>query len=534
MPENWWKGAVIYQIYPRSYCDSNHDGIGDLPGICSKLEYIADLGVDAIWISPFFKSPMHDFGYDISDYRAVDPLFGSLDDFKQLLASAHELGLKVIIDQVISHSSDQHRWFEQSRRDRDNAKADWYVWADPKDDGSPPNNWLSFFGGSAWAYEPRREQYYLHNFLTSQPDLNFHNPAVQQAQLDNLRFWLDLGVDGFRLDVVNFYYHDDQLRDNPVLEQDQKTTVGVSQANPYSRQQHIYDISRPENLVFMNTLRALLDEYPDRTTMGEINGENSMQLMAQYTEGDDKLHMAYTFDLLGAESSVEHIKNVIRHVEDGLSNGWPCWAVGNHDVARIVSRWGNNNDPHAFGLVATAMLTALHGTVCLYQGEELGLVEADIDFDDIVDPYGKPFWPEYKGRDGCRTPMPWDTSQHAGFSTSPPWLPVDPRHVEVSVYSQQSSPDSLLSNTRRLLAWRKTVPALVDGSFQLIDTPEALCWIRESSEQRVLVAFNLSSVAVNVELPTAIKTVLEGHGFTSRVVDGVIDLPAYQGFYALV
>jgi len=282
---HWWKGASVYQIYPRSFCDSSGTGFGDLDGITSKLDYVANLGVDAIWISPFYKSPMMDFGYDISDYRAVDPLFGDLDSFSLMINKAHALGLKVIVDQVLSHTSDAHAWFQESRQNRSNPKADWFVWQNPKADGSAPNNWLSLFGGQAWTWDSRRQQYYLHNFLSSQPDLNFHNPQVRAAQLNNAKFWLDLGVDGFRFDVVNFYYHDQDLRDNPAVEQGMAKTLAVTDDNPYSLQRHQYDISQPENLSFLQDLRSLMNQYSAVTSIGEISDDDPLARMASYTSG---------------------------------------------------------------------------------------------------------------------------------------------------------------------------------------------------------------------------------------------------------
>lgn len=330
----WWRGGVIYQIYPRSFMDSRGDGIGDLPGVTEKLDYVASLNVDGIWLSPFFTSPMLDFGYDISNYRDVDPMFGTLDDFKALLAKAHRLGLKVMIDQVISHTSDQHAWFQESRQDRTNPKADWFVWADPKPDGTPPNNWLSIFGGPAWTFEPRRQQYYMHNFLTSQPDVNFHNPEARQAQLDNMRFWLELGVDGFRLDTVNFFFHDKELRNNPPVPKGEAKTLGAPDSNPYTWQRHVYDLSRPENLDFLKDLRALMDEYPGTTTVGEIGDDNPLERMAEYTAGGDKLHMAYTFDLLNKPHSAAYLREVIERFQRLAGDAWPCWATSNHDVER--------------------------------------------------------------------------------------------------------------------------------------------------------------------------------------------------------
>ena len=351
--------------------DANGDGVGDLRGITSKLPYVAQLGVDAIWISPFFTSPMRDFGYDVSDYRNVDAMFGTLDDFRELVDRAHALGLRVLIDQVLSHTSDQHPWFVESRRSTDNDKSDWYVWADGVNGEVPPNNWLAFFGGSAWTWDGERQQYYLHNFLESQPDLNFHNPDVREAQLENVRFWLELGVDGFRFDVVNFFFHSSDLTDNPPTAEG--SNPGANDANPYFSFQHIHDIDQPENLDFLRDLRRLLDEYPEQTSVGEISSDHSLAVMAQYTGGADKLHMAYTFDLLSENSAPNHIRSVIARLEAAISDGWPCWALSNHDVERSATRWGADSDPQRYPQVALALLLSLRGSVCLYQGEELGL-----------------------------------------------------------------------------------------------------------------------------------------------------------------
>ena len=490
---DWWRGAVIYQIYPRSFVDSNGDGVGDLAGITGRLDYVASLGVDAIWLSPFFTSPMRDFGYDVSDYRGVDPLFGALDDFRELLARAHSLGLKVLIDQVLSHSSDEHPWFQQSRRNRENDRADWYVWADPKPDGSPPNNWLSVFGGVAWTWEARRRQYYLHNFLSSQPDLNFHNPDVAQAQLDNLRFWLELGVDGFRLDVVNYYFHHRDLLDNPPV--GAGSGASVSAGNPYGYQEHRYDVSQPENLDFLRRLRALLNEFGATTTIGEIGSSDPLGDMARYTSGGDKLHMAYTFDLLGPRCDADHLRQVLRTTEEGLGDGWPCWSLSNHDVVRLATRWGRDQQPERFVPTALALLLCLRGTVCLYQGDELGLVEAEVPYEQLQDPFGIAFWPDFKGRDGCRTPMAWTDTTGAGFCADgvEPWLPVDPRHRGASVTIQESRADSVLSQVRGLLAWCKKQPALLDGELELLaDSGPVLAFWRRSAEQVLLVVCNLT------------------------------------------
>ncbi|WP_349791670.1 alpha-glucosidase [Xanthomonas sp. WHRI 7064] len=497
----WWRGAVIYQIYPRSFLDSNGDGVGDLPGIIAKLDYIAGLGADAIWISPFFKSPMADFGYDIADYRAVDPLFGTLDDFDRLLDKAHGLGLKVMIDQVLSHTSIAHAWFQESRQDRTNAKADWYVWADPRDDGTPPNNWLSLFGGVAWQWEPRREQYYLHNFLVDQPDLNFHNAEVQQATLDNVRFWLDRGVDGFRLDAINFCFHDAQLRDNPAKPADKRVGRGFSADNPYAYQYHYFNNTQPENLAFLERLRGLLDLYPNAVSLGEISSEDSLATTAEYT-AHGRLHMGYSFELLVQDYSAAYIRETVSRLEATMLEGWPCWAISNHDVVRAVTRWGGADASPAFARMVVAMLCSLRGSICLYQGEELGLGEADVAFEDLRDPYGITFWPTFKGRDGCRTPMPWTDAPSAGFSSGKPWLPLAEEHRAAAVSVQQDDPLSVLSAVRQFLAWRKGEPALREGTITFYDTAEPVLMFRREHAGRVmLLAFNLSADAAELGMP---------------------------------
>ncbi len=438
---DWWRGAVIYQIYPRSFQDHNGDGIGDLVGITQRLDYVADLGVDAIWISPFFTSPMKDFGYDVSNYREVDPVFGTIEDFDLLIEKAHCLGLKVIIDQVISHSSDQHRWFQESRQSKTNPRADWYVWAEAKPDGTPPNNWMSIFGGSAWHWDPRRKQYYFHNFLASQPDLNFHNSLVQDAVLGEMRFWLDRKVDGFRLDTVNFYFHSEGLETNPALARERLNASIAPDVNPYNLQDHIYDKSQPENLPFLKKIRELLDEYPNVTSVGEIgDAQHQQRIMAEYTAGDDRLHMAYAFDFLGGSFDVKNFSEAIIAASKA-KDSWQCLAFSNHDVVRHVSRWAKHGQEEDFARLAAMLLLSMRGSVCLYQGEELGLTEADIAFDELMDPYGVEFWPNFKGRDGCRTPMVWQAQANfGGFTTaSKSWLPVPADHLRRAVDQQERS-----------------------------------------------------------------------------------------------
>lgn len=353
----WWRSAVIYQIYPRSFQDTTGNGVGDLPGITRRLDYVASLGVDVVWLSPIFTSPQADMGYDISDHCDIDPLFGSLEDFDALLARAHALGLKVIVDQVPSHTSDAHSWFENSRQSKDAEKADWYVWAEAKPDGSPPNNWLSVFGGPAWTWEPRRKQYYLHSFLSSQPQMNFHNPEVVEAILGTMRFWLDRGIDGFRLDSINYPFHDAQLRDNPPLAE----ATDSDWVNPYNVQKHVYDKTRPETIGFLQKVRSLMDEYPGTFTVGEVGeGRGAAKIMGDYTKGNDRLNMAYSFEMLGGAFSAEFFRERVEGFFRDAPDGWPCWAFSNHDVVRHISRWEvEGDDPEVVARQGIALMVSL-------------------------------------------------------------------------------------------------------------------------------------------------------------------------------
>ena len=490
---DWWRGAVIYQIYPRSFQDSNGDGIGDLPGITRRLDHVAGLGADAIWISPFFTSPMLDFGYDVSDYRDVDPMFGTLADFDALIERAHALGLRVMIDLVISHTSDQHPWFGESRASRDNPRADWYVWADPKPDGTPPNNWLSIFGGPAWEWDARRMQYYLHNFLTQQPDLNLHNPDVQDELLDVVRFWLDRGVDGFRLDTINFYFHDRHLRDNPALAPEDRNSTIAPAVNPYNWQNHLYDKNQPENLEFLRRFRAVLNDYPGAAVVGEVgDAQRGLEIMAEYTSGGDKVQMCYAFEFLsGTAPGARGAAEILRTAEAKIGDGWACWAFSNHDVVRHATRWSLTD---AAQRAYAALLMSMRGSVCLYQGEELGLPEADVPFEALQDPYGIRFWPEFKGRDGCRTPMPWEAQdEHGGFSTAEPWLPMPDAHKARAVGAQAGQGDALMAFYGAMLRFRATLPALAKGSMALMEGGEqVIAFTRSLEGKRVLVAINLS------------------------------------------
>ena len=532
--KDWWRGAVMYQIYPRSFFDSDDDGIGDLPGIAEKLEYVASLGVDGVWLSPFFTSPMRDFGYDVADYCAVDPIFGSLEAFDALLARAHELNLKVIIDQVYSHTSDRHAWFLESRGGRTSARADWYVWADAKADGTPPNNWLSVFGGPAWSWDTQRRQYYLHNFLSGQPDLNFHNPDVQEAILDVARFWLDRGVDGFRLDVANYYFHDRLLRDNP--------PSGVKSAmRPYHFQRHRHNRSQPETPGFLKRLRAVLDGYDARMSVAEIFSAAHAERSIEYVKGRDRLHTAYHFLFL---ESGELTPDLIRR---GLApwsgeDAWPSWSFSNHDVMRATSRWGASAGAGgagpAFAKLLLALLCSLRGSAFIYQGEELGLAQADVPFENLQDPEAIRFWPANLGRDGCRTPMPWRAMRpNAGFSAAAPWLPVDPRHEAAAVDRQETQPQSVLNFAREFLAFRRARPALIRGEIDFHDTDDpVLVFERRLKGERLLCAFNLgaerkrATPVIDGGGARALRTGLEG-----TVENGhTLVLPPFGGVIAAI
>jgi len=530
---DWWRGAVIYQIYPRSFQDSNSDGVGDLAGIIHRLPHVAALGVDAIWISPFFRSPMRDYGYDVSDYRDVDPLFGTLGDFDALVARAHELSLKVLIDLVMSHTSSDHPWFKESRSSRDNARADWYVWADPRPDGTPPNNWLSIFGGSAWEWDGERMQYYLHNFLTEQPDLNFHNPAVQDEMLDTARYWLDRGVDGFRLDTVNFYFHDRLLRDNPPLPEAERNDNTAPKVNPYNFQDHLHDKTQPENIAFLRRLRAVLDTYPAKASVGEVGeSQRGTQVQADYTAGDDLLHMCYDFDFLSnVHPDGNQVARVLEKFQRIVAEGWACWAYSNHDVVRHSSRWGLGEPALR---VYAALLMSMRGSVCLYQGEELGLPEAYVAFEDLQDPYGKRFWPKFRGRDGARTPMPWGAdAAHGGFTDARPWLPVAVEHLERAVSVQERDPDSTLAFYRRMIAFRKAWPPLVKGSMEIAGHgPGHVDLIRAEGDRRLFCAFNLSDAARPVTLPPGTWRIDRGAPFRVEGPDEAPLLPPWQALFA--
>lgn len=497
-PEAWWRGAVIYQVYPRSFRDADGNGVGDLAGLLQGLDHIASLGVDAIWLAPVFPSPQRDFGYDVADYTAVDPLFGALEDLDRVIEGAHARGLRVLLDLVAGHTSDAHPWFRESRASRENPRADWYVWADPSPDGTPPNNWLSVFGGAAWTWEPRRRQYYLHHFLSSQPSLNLANPEVLDAIEAAAEFWLKRGVDGFRLDAIDFLAHDPALRSNPSV----PPPGGVMPAKPFGLQRHLHDMMGEGTLGILGRWRRLADRYPGAVLLGEVSSQPGAHgRVARYTAGRDRLHMAYTLAPLRGGFDHAAVSSLVEAAAG--QEGWPCWSFSNHDVVRAASRWapGGRPDPRVTRLLLTLLLT-LRGTACLYQGEELGLPEAELPVEALRDPFGITYWPEFRGRDGARTPMPWEAeAPHAGFTAAgagaEPWLPVPAAHRPLAVDAQERDPDSVLHFARALLAWRRAHPALVRGALEPLHLPAPLIGFdRVLGEERVRVVLNLSDRAV--------------------------------------
>jgi len=497
----WWRGGVIYQIYPRSFMDANGDGIGDLKGITQKLDYVADLGVDGIWISPFFKSPMKDFGYDVADYREVDPMFGCLNDFKELLDKAHSLNLKVMIDQVWSHSSNEHEWFIESRESANNAKSDWYIWAEAKPDGTPPNNWLSYFGGPAWTWDTKRKQYYLHHFLREQPALNIWNTDVRAELIDTARFWFDMGVDGFRLDAMHQYLADPLLRDNPART-DGSTPSDLPPENPLSMQSRTNSANHAGTIEWLNIIREISDEYQDRALMAEVGGEDAAQVAANYVQASDRFHFAYTFDLFSCSYNKSDMEALFKNTEEVIGTGWLCWSNSNHDVQRVASRWypgqGNQSD---FNYQASILPMSMRGSYCMYQGEELGFKETDVPFEKMQDPYGIEFYPEFKGRDGCRTPMAWDHTEHGGFSAvdadgnlPEPWLPLSQQHIEDNVSWQKEHEGSIYYRMKKYIAWRKKEPAMRTGAVELIESGEEniLAFVRSEGDDHIMCVFNFS------------------------------------------
>jgi alpha-glucosidase len=481
----WWQRGIIYQVYPRSFQDSNGDGVGDLPGITARLDYLHWLGVDAVWISPIYPSPMADFGYDVSDYTGIHPLFGSQDDFDVLLREAHARGLKVILDFVPNHSSSQHPWFRESRSSRDNPKRDWYIWRDPAPDGGPPNNWLSNFGGPAWTFDEATGQFYYHAFLREQPDLNWRNPQVVDAMLDVLRFWLERGVDGFRVDVIWHLIKDEEFRDNPP---DPTWTPGK---RPYDALLKVHSTDQPEVHEVISRMRRLFNEYDERVLIGEIYLPVE-RLVAYYGEEMSGVHLPFNFQLVLARWDARHLARLIDEYEAALPpEGWPNWVLGNHDQHRIATRVGI-----AQAGVAAMLLLTLRGTPTLYYGDEIGMRDVRIPPERVQDPYEKNVPGRGLGRDPERTPMQWSAQENAGFTTGEPWLPIADDYREVNMEAERDDPRSMLTLYRRLIDLRRREPALEVGRFDPVEAQgDMLAYIRRarSGKGDFLIALNLGS-----------------------------------------
>lgn len=481
----WWQDGIIYQIYPRSFQDSTGDGVGDLSGIEARLDYLDWLGVDAVWISPIYPSPMVDFGYDISDYRAIHPLFGTMEDFDRLLDAVHDRGLKLILDLVPNHTSDQHPWFQEARASRDNPKRDWYIWKDPAPDGGPPTNWLSVFGGSGWAYDEHTGQYYYHAFLEEQPDLNWRNPEVRKAVYDIMRFWLDKGVDGFRVDVMWHMIKDDQFRDNPP-----NPDYSPDQPEHY-RLIPAYSEDQAEVHGVVEEMRAVVDDYADRVLIGEIYLPID-RLVAYYGREGSGAHLPFNFQLITLPWDVQRIHRAINEYEGALPpDGWPNWVLGNHDKARIASRVGD-----AQARVAAMLLLTLRGTPTMYYGDEIGMQNVEIPPDLVQDPRAINEPDIDVGRDPYRTPMQWSNAPAAGFTSGTPWLPVAENSSERNVEAQRADPSSILSLYRSLISLRNDERALSVGTYAPVGTTgEVLAYERAYEGRRLLVALNFSSTA---------------------------------------
>jgi len=501
---DWWQSGVVYQIYPRSFMDANGDGVGDLPGIEARLDHVVQLGVDAIWISPIFPSPMADFGYDVSDYCGIDPLFGDLDAFDRLVATAHERGLRVLLDLVPSHTSEQHPWFLESRTSPDSPKRDWYVWRDPAPDGGPPSNWISEFGGPAWTLDTKTGQYYLHIFLKEQPSLNWRNPAVREAVLGAMRFWFDRGVDGFRVDAIEHLVPDAKLRDNPI-NPDWHESMGPARSHLGIHTQH-----RPEVFEYLAEMRRLARSYsPERLLIGEAYGTLE-QIVRYYGRQLDCFHLPFNFQLIGAQWSPENIARIVDAYEAALPKGaWPNWVLGNHDRARIASRVGPLQ-----ARVAAMLLLTLRGTPTIYQGDELGMENVPIPPDRVMDPWEINVPGKGLGRDPVRAPIAWTGGTGAGFTTGAPWLPIDTRS-EMRVDLQDNDRGSMLALHRALLGLRRREPALALGNYRTVAVDQHVyCYERFIGQHRLAIALNFSDTPR--PLPVAGRTIL------STTMDGML------------
>ena len=485
----WWQRGIIYQVYPRSFMDSNGDGVGDLGGLIARLDYLRWLGVDAIWLSPIYPSPMKDFGYDVADYTGIDPLFGTLADFDQLIEAAHGIGLKIILDFVPNHTSDQHPWFIDARSARNNPRHDWYIWRDPAPDGGPPNNWLSCFGGSAWEYDPPTRQFYYHAFLREQPDLNWRNPDVINAMLNVLRFWLERGVDGFRVDVLWHLIKDDQFRDNPP---NPHWREGM---DPYNQLIPLYTTDRPEVHGVIAQMRSLTDQYDARVLIGEIY--LPIEKLVQYYGGSvEGVQLPFNFQLLLANWRAGDIARILTTYEAALpEHGWPNWVLGNHDRPRIASRVG----PAQARLAAMLLLT-LRGTPTLYYGDEIGMHDVEMPPAKIRDPFEKNVPGRGLGRDPERTPMQWSGSKNAGFTQGEPWLPIAEDYPRMNVEAERDDRASMLSLYKQLIDLRRHERAFEVGSFEPVAAEgDLLTYLRRYDASAFLVALNFSREPTTVD-----------------------------------
>jgi alpha-glucosidase len=519
-PANWWQRGVIYQVYPRSFQDSNGDGIGDLNGIAGRLDHLVGLGVDAMWISPIFLSPMADFGYDVADYRAVDPIFGSLADFDRLLAAAHAKGLRIILDFVPNHTSDQHPWFVESRSSRTNAKRDWYVWRAPRGDGGPPTNWLSEFGGPAWTLDAVTGEYYYHAYLKEQPDLNWRTPAVRAAMLDVLRFWFQRGVDGFRVDAIHQLIEDDRLRDNPP---DANWRPGMS---PARRLLRAYTMDQPEVHEAIAAMRQVADSFGDKVMIGEAYLPID-RLMAYYGVDLTGFQLPFNFHLMSTPWTPTAVAALIQAYERALpKGGWPNWVLGNHDRSRVASRLGCEQ-----ARVAAMLLLTLRGTPTIYQGEEIGMTDVAISPEQVVDPWEKNVPGLGLGRDPVRTPLPWDASPKGGFTSGEPWLPLGPEHDRVNVASEARDPQSVLSLYRALLALRRREEALVTGQWEPVAAGEqVLLYERRRGSRAVGVALNMTARASEASIAGPATVLLSTHlDRTGRETSPKLRLRPHEG-----
>ena len=493
MAAPWWKGAVLYHIYVRSFFDSDGDGHGDLPGVAAKLDYIQSLGVDGIWLSPIHPSPNRDWGYDIADFEGIQADYGTAEDFQNLLDAAHARGLKVVLDEVLSHTSDVHPWFVESLTGgREGPKANWYVWADPQADGTAPNNWLSVFGGPAWAYQPARRQHYHHKFLRQQPKLNWRDPDAREAALSVLDYWLSKGVDGFRLDVAGTYLHDEALTPNPPVPMDERRGLNWSHAG--NLQQHLYDSNLPENVEMLDLIRQRVEAHDGknggiRFVFGEFSEEEAR--CGAYCTPAEGLHSGYTFVMLLARKLQPGFVTQHYQTLESYPGHWPTVSFSNHDVPRTVSRFGGPHASPDLARMLFALLVSLKGTTLVYQGEELGLPQASLTRDQLRDPVGDLYWPYDGGRDGCRTPMPWTTGPHMGFTEGEPWLPLAREHAGLSVEEQGEDPESVLSFSRQMIAFRKATPALSVGDIAFLGVAEPLvAFVRRQDGDEVICVFN--------------------------------------------